>query len=285
LTDTTYKNRASSHNDTRNAREIAELLTDHSLSSRIAAVRLLQGAGAESVHALLILAKTGAVRAAIRRVVFYLACSVSTILLLISLAAILLDNDNGAFLLTACVVFLGIAATQAPAEDEIAGALFRIDDLRAMGPIAQALDNADTRWVAEEVLIRLLPRVRASDAHVLNENQRSSLYRNLQRKNTRFVIACLEALRQIGDEAALPYVKKLAEIKGRGSTVRSIRESALETLPFLENLVQQARNKKTLLRPTGEPTDRLPRPADEPTDTLPRPLHPYYIPPRDIIRR
>ncbi len=267
------------------AGEIVRLLASHNLSARVAAVKLLQGASGESIHALLGMAKAGARRAGIRRAIYYFACVLSTLLLFGIAATLMLDAiDLGPPLQVIFSISLAIATVQAPAEDEVAEALLRIDDARAVGPIAEALDTADTRWVAEEVLIRLLPFMRASDSDHLSEQQRASLYRNLRRRNTRFILACLESLRQIGDESALPHVRRLAENRGRGSNARHIREAAQDALPYIEARIERERNRRTLLRVAREPTDSLPRAAGEPTDCLLRPLRPSHEPPELMLR-
>ena len=88
-----------------------------------------------------------------------------------------------------------------------------LDDIRAVGPLADALelDAKSIRTVARKALTRLLPRLQASDAHLLNADQRASLHRALKSKDEEFVIAALKAYEQVGDEKALPYVERLAE--------------------------------------------------------------------------
>lgn len=278
------------------ADEIVRLLASHNLSARVAAVKLLQGASPEAVYSLLDMAKSGARRVAIRRALYLFACVLSVLLLAGIVLTLVSDSlDSAPPLQISFAFFLGVATMEAPVEDEVAEALLRLDDPRAVGPIAEALDRAETRWVAEEVLIRLLPRLRASDAGRLNEAQRASLYRNLRRENTRFILACLQALQQVGDEAAVAHVKRLAERKGRRAAARQIREAAMETLAYLEIRLTRERNRRTLLRVAPEPTERLPRPAlpptdrlplpaDEPTDRLPRLPRPVNTPEDRLVR-
>jgi hypothetical protein len=254
------------------AEEVARLVRGHPSSARIAVVGLLRESTPESVHSLLSEAQRGAKRQALRRLVYLGGCGGSLLALTGTVAGIALNSEAVAVQMQpAFACLLGIAALGAPAEHEVAAALMRLDDPKAAGPIAGTLDSPETRWVAEEVLIRLLPRMRPADAGSLSQAQRASLYRNLRRGNTRFVLACLRALQQIGDESSLPHVKRLAELRGNRASIRLMRDAARETLPFLEGLIARERNRRTLLRVAHEPTDRLPRPAAEPTDRLPRP--------------
>jgi hypothetical protein len=253
------------------ANEIVRLLASHNLSARIAAVKLLHGALQEAVYSLLDMAHAGARRATLRRALYFVACVFCVALLAGIVLTLALDSiDYAPPLQVTFAIFLGVATMEAPVEDEVAAALLGLDDPRAAGPIAEALDRAETRWLAEEVLIRLLPRLRASDADRLNEAQRASLYRNLRRGNTRFILACLQALRQVGDESAVGHVKRLTEQKGWSAAAAQIRDAAKETLTYLEFRLQRERNRRTLLRAAAEPTERLPRPAPPPNERLPR---------------
>ncbi|HZT42096.1 MAG TPA: hypothetical protein VFA07_07895 [Chthonomonadaceae bacterium] len=100
-------------------------------------------------------------------------------------------------------------------------------------------------------LIRLLPRLQASDAHLLNVEQRKSLCRALNDKSSKLVLAILKAFEQVGDAEALPYVQKLAEGKGRARTEKRIQEAAQACLPFLSRLAEQTQARQTLLRAAG----------------------------------
>src|SRR5207244_4376068 len=68
------------------------------------------------------------------------------------------------------------------AQVEAAQILASLDDVRAIGPLAEALEFVDlwqlsgTDWIAAEALCRLLPQVKSEDAALLNERQRACLY-------------------------------------------------------------------------------------------------------------
>jgi hypothetical protein len=152
-----------------------------------------------------------------------------------------------------------------------------LDDIRSVGPLAEALtlQNAGIQRIAETALIRLLPRLRASDAHLLNTEQRSYLYRALDGKNDELTLAILQALEQVGDGAAFPYVKRLAEGKGRAARNSHILEAATECLPSLWQRAANERASSELLRAGDQPdtpADILLRPAAGAADTAPQQL-------------
>ncbi len=113
----------------------------------------------------------------------------------------------------------------------------QIDDVRLIGPLAQLLDaekSAPQPSVAS-ALRRSLPKLKASDAHLLSKEQRACLYRILSRArfnswnyDKELILAILKALEQIGDKEALPAVQKLA----KWSSDNAIREAANNCLPL-----------------------------------------------------
>src|SRR6202008_1928522 len=99
----------------------------------------------------------------------------------------------------------------------LARRLARIDDVRCIGRLAEALEwpDATVRSVVITALTPLLHRVKASDRVFQTPHQRANLHRMLTlpnaRLHTEFLVSILKALEQIGDEAALPYVQNLAK--------------------------------------------------------------------------
>ena len=96
-------------------------------------------------------------------------------------------------------------------------AISRFDDVRAIGPLAEALEfpDRDIRPIVRKALIHLLPRLKASDAALLNAGQRACLNRALWGGNTELTLAILKAWEQVGDADAIPDVEQLA--RGPGS--------------------------------------------------------------------
>jgi hypothetical protein len=156
-------------------------------------------------------------------------------------------------------------------------------DVRVVGPLLSlwGVSSPRTRGAIEEALIELLPQMRASDAALLNDEQRAQLYAILRDTNRRRVplqLAILEALGRIGDAHAVPVVERLSETPLRRQ--RALREAAQRCLPQLRERVLQLQQSSTLLRPSANrakekevllrtsdstlptPADQLVRPVD-----------------------
>ncbi len=129
------------------------------------------------------------------------------------------------------------------------------DDARIIGPLAEALQLEDvyTERVAAASLKRILPRVRATEAALIDNDHRTFLYHALQSDDSDLVIAVLAALEQIGDSNALPFVEKLSERPVRTASDLQLRNAASQSIPAI--LASAARHDvgSTLLRPTVEP--------------------------------
>jgi hypothetical protein len=151
------------------------------------------------------------------------------------------------------------------------------DDLRATGPLMEALDLRDKAVVAaaEKALLGLLPRLQASDAHSITDTQRECLYRRLKMENAQteaeFQIAALRALEQVGDTRALPCVEALAASTVTRANAIRVREAARHCLAFLKARAQQKQSSDSLLRASSgadASSEALLRPAADnpPTD-------------------
>jgi hypothetical protein len=175
---------------------------------------------------------------------------------------------------------LGGASTVALSQKhkEATTRLAELDDIRAVGPLAEALEFEDDqiRTIVVNALARLLPRLKASDAPLLNSEQRACLYRALQQSTlpplSRLTLPILKALEQIGDEEALPQVESLLRQPYLNSEKRAAAETCRE---FLIQNAEQKRIRKTLLRPVetveAHPETLL-RPAQACTTTAPEEL-------------
>ncbi len=165
-----------------------------------------------------------------------------------------------------------------------AAAIARFDDVRAIGPLAEALGlkNRSIRQIASRTLIRLLPRVQASDSVYLGPPQRHALNRTLRGKNIDLTLAILKAWEQIGDADAIPEVEKLAEGRGYGGRVPKVSAAAHACLPYLRQSAGRQQIGAQLLRPADTnalPSGTLLRPAlphtsSEPSAQLLRPTDP-----------
>lgn len=164
--------------------------------------------------------------------------------------------------------------------------LAKYSDVAGIGKLAEALEWPDEgiKRAAETALIGLLPRVNATDADLLDARQRGCLYRMLKMSNVahhyELILKILKALEQIGDEAAVPYVERLANANMViGVKKGKVRESARECLPALTQRAQENTVRNTLLRASSASevasADSLLRPAfgtpDAPAEQLLRP--------------
>jgi len=183
------------------------------------------------------------------------------------------------------LVLLGggvVRATRAATmrQKSAARALVRFDMPAAAGPLAEALqiDDADLRHAAERALIRLLPRLRATDAPLLDDEQHACLNRALAGRNAALSHAILKAWEQVGDDRDVPAVQSLAEGGGPSRNDDALRSAAWACLPSLHANADRRRTESTLLRACSAATgdDALLRPAEhsQSTDqtTLVRPI-------------
>jgi hypothetical protein len=145
-----------------------------------------------------------------------------------------------------------------PKQSEAALKLAQYEDVRGVGPLAEVLEwpDAEMRDVAAEALTSLLPRLRASDASLLNAGQRASLYRILTpghaRSHLDLQLAILQALQQVGDDAAVRPVERLANMFAVTQRQRYLKEAAEECLLFLRERVDLTRASQTLLRASSQ---------------------------------
>jgi len=154
----------------------------------------------------------------------------------------------------ACLfVFGGTVAMSGPHKDAVKR-LARLDDVRAIGPLVEALEMRDSamRKRAEDALIRLLPRLRSADAELLGDAQRRILGRALvKHRNTELAVAILMAFEQIGSAHDLPVVEKVVSGPADSMRERRIREAARECLLYLQERARRESMSQTLLRPAG----------------------------------
>jgi len=109
------------------------------------------------------------------------------------------------------LLFAATAASQK--QQAVVAAITQFDDVRAVGPLAEALEfpGEHIAPIVQKTLIRLLSRLKASDASLLKPAQRACLNRAIQGGNTELTLAILKAWEQIGDADAIPEVQRLAE--------------------------------------------------------------------------
>jgi hypothetical protein len=169
--------------------------------------------------------------------------------------------------------------------------LIMTGDVRLIGPLLelretlQFKDNMDTRGLIQATLTDLLPRLKAGDAALLTDRQHDSLCRLLREATSRPIMArdvrkladddlithdpnlaraVLRALEQVGDERAVPSVRRVAEARCSSPKLEALQREARECLAALNARLERERPGKTLLRPAAAPetpAELLLRPA------------------------
>jgi hypothetical protein len=169
-------------------------------------------------------------------------------------------------------VFVMVGVRRATAAQKNAGrSLSTIDDIRATGPLIEVLmvDDTAVRNLARSSLRILLPRLRASDIGLLNDQRHRLLHKELRTKDSGWATLILRALEQVGDGRDVQMVVRIATdvFSARGS--REVRQAAEDCLKFLFQREQDDRMRSTLLRPFGyDPVNNLTllRPASDAQD-------------------
>ena len=187
------------------------------------------------------------------------------------------------------LIFLTAGVAAADTQQAAALALVRFDDVRTVGPLVESLPFRYVGAVAAQALVRLLPRLRATDAALLDPTQRARLNRALEGENTALTLAILKAYEQVGDVTALSEVQKIADVRGMkirraarrllyhgfgastsrtneipNSEIPRVAAAAKECLPFLRQSTERRQSDQELLRPADgntTPSDILLRPA------------------------
>jgi hypothetical protein len=153
------------------------------------------------------------------------------------------------------------------------------DDRSSIGPLIEAYmassigreqQSGEQQNAILDTLIDQLPRLQASDAHLIDTEQRKSLNRllgsmlvTLTKDRSRLACAILKAYEQIGDSAALPLVEQIASGAKTGKD-EAVCKAAQECLPFLrQRLAAEQANQQLLRAADGNLTsaDTLLRPA------------------------
>lgn len=168
------------------------------------------------------------------------------------------------------ITLFGGAAAVSQSQKRGVSVLAQFDDVRAVGPLVDSLKYQDrtVTKTAEAALTRVLPKLRASDAEMLNDNQRDALtgYLRLEKcaKQKALILAILKAYEQVGDGRALPFVRNLAAPDPAWMAFRAVTLAARECLPYLEARAEKERQAQTLLRAVENPvsdSEILLRPA------------------------
>lgn len=149
------------------------------------------------------------------------------------------------------------------------GTMSELDDVRLIGPLAQMLQIEDrhVRTRAGVALTQLLPRLHASETHLLDTAQRALLCRVLAyplndvfrselvvlltrqtQQMADLQIAILKAFEQVGDAKALPIVERVAMSKAKTADQQRVHAAAVQCLPYLRARAAQQQAHQSLLR-------------------------------------
>lgn len=240
--------------------DVVTKLSARKPEQRVEAERAIERLGPEAVDALMdVLRKESAKRRRKRWALAIVVAYVVTMLTIIILTrkAELIGSVSS---MSGVVVSL-MAISQA--QKNAAKKLAEFDDIRAVGFLVEALYYQDpgVREAAADRLTTLLPRLQASDAGLMTEEQRTALYKAITMPPARrarsgdwaFVRAALRSLEQIGDERALPFVESLAGCTPRNAAQAEIVDAARECKPALLERIAQQRAAMSLLRPAHAP--------------------------------
>ncbi len=188
------------------------------------------------------------------------------------------------FAFLALVYYLNVKPTQS--ERWLLRELADCDDLRAIGPLLEALslDDRRVRAAITPALARLLARVRPEDSAVISERTYRGLYGVLRWIGAPLVgsyvtpdlaVAALQALGRIGDERALPNVRRVADLPMRSEAEERIHRAAVTAIAEPERRLGRDGQGESLLRAAEPAPESLLRAAtrapDAPAETLVRP--------------
>lgn len=247
-------------------------------AERAAAEASIERLGPAAVDALLNLLRAEASRRAKRRRV-----GIAIFCLYVLLFATMVISGNGKVMGSfGGLISVGVGMLVASqAQKSATNALTRYDDLRAVGPLVEALDYGDKRLAqaAESTLVRLLPRLTADRSYLLEESHRKVLNRLLTGQRSQLLAeAILTAYEQVGDSRCVEALEKLAGGGGKWGRVPSVRQAAASALAASRVRARRDQASGTLLRAAGPEAEgeRLLRAADSGSapETLLRPIDP-----------
>jgi len=171
----------------------------------------------------------------------------------------------------------GLAGLVAPSQKyhQIINALSQLDDVRAVGPLAEALSLQDlnSRVAAARALAKLLPRLQREDGALLDAPQKLALQKLLNtgapEKESGLMFVVIAALTTIQDVSAIPTMERLARRTPQTVNERAVVEAAARSEEILREAKLQMETPQTLLRASEESTapEQLLRAANASSDT------------------
>ncbi|MCC6730142.1 MAG: hypothetical protein IT208_12460 [Chthonomonadales bacterium] len=156
--------------------------------------------------------------------------------------------------LAVCALGAALTRRECARIARVAQRLAREGDLRAIGPLLEALylPGRALREDVAEGLARLLPRVGPEDRPPLDDRQRRLLRRCLERPPIEAVGLCapiLDACRHVGDGSEAAAAERLSRGEGPARGDARARAAALGYLEAMARRVERMCQAATLLRP------------------------------------
>jgi hypothetical protein len=159
----------------------------------------------------------------------------------------------------------------------LAHLLKRHETLESVGALIDAMEAGGC---AAPALVALLPRLRRQDAALLDSRRRSALYRVLRSYNSELILAILKAFEQVGDDEAIPHVKRLTACPIWIADSEQIKAAACGCLRILCATEGAWKSRRLLLRSARAPTAAAKvllrptqKPANVPANQLLRAVH------------
>lgn len=144
-----------------------------------------------------------------------------------------------------------------------AGVLSNLEDLRAVGPLAEAMLRVEpvVQRDVGRALKRLLPKLQPGDSGLLGRAGREALHHLLFREEEALVRAVIEALGVVGDATSIRPLLELTEAWWL-TTNSHVKAEAAKCAVILEERAKREAQQAVLLRPSaGAAEEALLRPA------------------------
>ena len=192
------------------------------------------------------------------RVFASVSCIILAFVLLILAVAAASHPGQNTVLLLCCLLCVAIGAMLIPHSDSKSlAALADAPDITMIGPLLESLEAAPEARARKihALLTLLLPRIRSSDAVLLNQRQRRLLYRTLlyntlqlgdadNEQEVEYLLAVLQAITYVGDQEAVVCLRQVVQRNEQ----THVCQAASECLIAIETRMAQQHIHDSLLR-------------------------------------
>jgi len=187
-----------------------------------------------------------------------------------NISSYIISSYIGCILAAAPIIYFAVSrVTKRRGEAVLDMALHQ--SIESIGVLVDSLGDGDGRYERQcrEALIRLLPRLRGADAHLLDEYRQAKLRyfvrppaspiystyltrltRNAA-QNVALRIAIIEALSRVGDGEALTMFDELLDCRAYTLNERRIQQVVRDARPALQSRVAAEPSRRSLLRPSS----------------------------------